>query len=105
MEEKPPGYQKDGNTSNGSVLTDRELMPPPSMLPVRALAATAMSDSKRNLCISSPHSSTMNSVSNGEQRKLFTEQADCVQSSLPTSSSALPSSADTGSTATTATPS
>lgn len=53
--------------SNGIMLSDRELMPPPNVLPVRVIATTTFTDNKRN-----PSSTNLLSSSkinnNGEQR-------------------------------------
>ncbi|CAG9533853.1 unnamed protein product [Cercopithifilaria johnstoni] len=69
LDDKPLGCVTDVNTlSNGIVLSDRELMPPPNVLPIRVLAATTFVDSKRNSPSASPLSSSkMNN--NGEQRQ------------------------------------
>ncbi|KAL3985660.1 Histone-like transcription factor (CBF/NF-Y) and archaeal histone family protein [Acanthocheilonema viteae] len=69
LDDKPLSHVADVNTlSNGITLSDRELMPPPNVLPVRVLAATTFADNKRN----SPSTSLLSSSkmnNNGEQRQ------------------------------------
>ncbi|VDN83713.1 unnamed protein product [Brugia pahangi] len=69
LDEKPLSRVTDINElSNGTVLSDRELMPPPNVLPIRILASTAFMDNKRN----SPSTSLLSSSkmnNNSEQRQ------------------------------------
>lgn len=50
------------------VPSDRELMPPPKVLPVRVLAATAFTETKQKLPVTNLLSSKMNN-NNSEQRQ------------------------------------
>ncbi|KAM3716774.1 Dr1-associated corepressor [Dirofilaria immitis] len=69
LDDKPLGRVADINTlSNRIVLSDRELMPPPNVLPIRVLAATAFADNKRNSPSTSLLSSSKMNNNNGEQR-------------------------------------
>ncbi|VDK76323.1 unnamed protein product [Litomosoides sigmodontis] len=65
---KPLGRVEDVNTLSNGMLSDQELMPPPNVLPIRVLAATAFTDNKRNSPSTSLHSSSKIS-NNGEQRQ------------------------------------
>uniref|UniRef100_A0A915PMJ6 Transcription factor CBF/NF-Y/archaeal histone domain-containing protein n=1 Tax=Setaria digitata TaxID=48799 RepID=A0A915PMJ6_9BILA len=85
LDDKPLGRFPDANAlSNGAMLSDRELMPPPNMLPVRVLATTAFTENKRN----SPSKLNNN---NGEQRQSTMQHSDplstlaCTPSALQTS--------------------
>lgn len=69
LDDKPLGRVADINTlSNGIVLSDRELMPPPNVLPIRVLTATAFVDNKRNSPSTSLLSPSKINNNNGEQR-------------------------------------
>uniref|UniRef100_A0A8R1TYH0 CBFD_NFYB_HMF domain-containing protein n=1 Tax=Onchocerca volvulus TaxID=6282 RepID=A0A8R1TYH0_ONCVO len=70
LDDKPLGRVAEINTlSNGIALSDRELMPPPNVLPIRVLATTTFADNKRNSPSTSLLSSSNMNNNNGEQRQ------------------------------------
>ncbi|VDM97119.1 unnamed protein product [Thelazia callipaeda] len=64
---------------NGSLLTDRELMPPPSVLPMRVHPANAFANCKRNMSSVNMLSSTKLNYNNGEQLQSLREEGKFTQ--------------------------